>query len=51
MADIAFHPEAAAEFEEALCWYAARSERAAKGFDDAVSTALGDIEDAPERWS
>ncbi len=22
MADMAFHPEAAAEFEEALCWYA-----------------------------
>jgi plasmid stabilization system protein ParE len=50
MASIAFHPKAAAEFEEALCWYSERSERAAKGFDEAVSKALRDIELAPERW-
>lgn len=50
MADMAFHPEAAAEFEEALCWYAERSERAAQGFEAAVSNALHDIEVAPERW-
>lgn len=50
MANIAFHPEAAAEFEQALCWYSERSEQAAKGFDEAVSKALSDIEQAPERW-
>ncbi|MFM9962480.1 MAG: type II toxin-antitoxin system RelE/ParE family toxin [Planctomycetaceae bacterium] len=50
MASIAFHPEAAAEFEEALCWYSERSERAAKGFDEAVSKALRKMEQAPERW-
>ena len=50
MASIAFHPEAAAEFEEALCWYSERSERAAKRFDEAVSKALRDIEQAPDRW-
>ena len=50
MDNIAFHPEAAAEFEEALCWYSERSEQAAKGFDEAVSKALREIEQAPQRW-
>ncbi len=50
MDSIAFHPEAAAEFEEALCWYSERSEQAAKGFDEAVSNALRQIEQAPEHW-
>jgi plasmid stabilization system protein ParE len=50
MADLTFHPAAAAEFEEALCWYAERSERAAEGFDEAVSHAMREIEDAPQRW-
>ena len=41
MADIAFHSEAAAEFEEALCWYAERSKRVAQGFSQAeVAAAL-----------
>ena len=49
MASIAFHPEAATEFEEALCWYSERSRRAAKGFDEAVSLALREIELSPQR--
>lgn len=50
MSDIAFHPEAAAEFDEAFRWYAERSEQAAAGFEEAVEEALTAIEANPERW-
>lgn len=50
MAELTFHPDAAVEFEEALCWYAKRSVSAAEGFDEAVWQSLREIEQAPERW-
>jgi plasmid stabilization system protein ParE len=49
MAELTFHP-AAAEYEEALCWYAERSSQAAEAFDEAVWQALREIELAPHRW-
>jgi plasmid stabilization system protein ParE len=38
------------EFAEALNWYAERSLPAARAFDEAVSQALREIEQAPLRW-
>ena len=49
MIQFKFHPEAALEYEEAFCWYAERSERAATGFDKAVTMAFRNIEQGPER--
>lgn len=47
---VEFHPSAAAEFEAAVDWYLARSERVAFGFVDEVNRALGLISDSPQRW-
>jgi plasmid stabilization system protein ParE len=47
---VEFHPSAAAEFEAAVDWYLARSERVAGRFVDEVDRALGLISDSPRRW-
>ena len=45
-----FHPEAAAEYLEALAWYNERSPRAARNFESAVIRAVEQIQRVPERW-
>jgi plasmid stabilization system protein ParE len=50
VADIEFHPEAQAEYEEALAWYEARSPRAATGFEAEVEKLLKLIERSPEMF-
>src|SRR4051812_19329788 len=51
MADVRFLPAAAADYQDALAWYQARSPQAAAGFEAAVEVALRQIADAPERWT
>ncbi len=50
-ADIAFHPEAAIEYQAAYSWYASRSEVVAARFEQEIDRALRRISEAPERWS
>ncbi len=50
MPELTFHPAAAAEYEEALHWYAERSGEIAEEFEQAVSRALQEISNFPERW-
>lgn len=49
-ADVFFHPEAAAEYVEAVAWYASRSEGIASRFEQEVERAVGLIDEAPHRW-
>jgi len=49
MFDVRFHPDAATEYEEAICWYAERSEQVAENFDQVVSQALEQIIQSPSR--
>lgn len=49
MFHVLFHPDAATEFEEAICWYAERSEQAAENFDQVVSQGLDEILQSPLR--
>ena len=46
-----FHPEAREEFRDAVRWYRARDRRASSDFRVAVSSAIRDIAEAPQRWS
>jgi plasmid stabilization system protein ParE len=46
-----FHPDAEAEAESAVDWYAERSKPAAEGFLDALEVAVQQIGDAPDRWA
>lgn len=50
MAEVAFLPEALADYQDAYDWYLARSLRAAAGFEAAVDVALTAIAANPERW-
>jgi plasmid stabilization system protein ParE len=50
VADVLFHPEVQAEYEVALAWYQARSERAASRFEAEVERVLGLINDFPEMY-
>jgi len=50
MAKIVLLPAAEADYQEALAWYHARSERAATRFEEAVERALIQITEAPARW-
>lgn len=50
MARVRFLHAADAEYELALAWYRARSRQAATNFETAVSIALQNISEAPERW-
>lgn len=50
MANVAFHPEAQAEYEAALAWYQARSPRTAARFEAEVDRVLGLIGANPELY-
>jgi plasmid stabilization system protein ParE len=43
VADIFIHSDAEAEYEAALAWYLARSDRAAAGYEEAFERALASI--------
>jgi toxin ParE1/3/4 len=45
-----FHPEALAEYEAAVLYYAERDPAVAQRFVAAVEDAIGRILDAPTRW-
>jgi plasmid stabilization system protein ParE len=46
-----FHPEARDEFREAARWYRARDLRASSDFRIAVSSAIREIAESPQRWA
>jgi hypothetical protein len=48
VADVAFHPEAQAEYDVALAWYQARSVRTAARFEAEADRILGLIGSSPE---
>lgn len=50
MADVAFHPEAQAEYGAALAWYQARSPRAAARLESEVERMLGLIQANPQAF-
>lgn len=50
MAELRICSPAEAEFTDALCWYAERSESIARRFDDEFSQALLLIANDPERF-
>ena len=50
MADIAFHPEAQAEYQTAYAWYQSRSQRAAARFEAELERILGLIATNPELY-
>ena len=47
---VEFHPEALAEAEAALKWYAERSDRAARSLLADLEKAIETISKAPKRW-
>lgn len=47
VADIRFHPEAQAEYQEPLVWYQARSHQAADRFEAETDRVLGLVADNP----
>ena len=49
MFDVQFHPDAATEFDAAICWYAERSEQAAENFDESVFQGISNISQSPFR--
>ncbi len=49
-ADVAFHRDAVAEYEEAFAWYFSRSPGIATRFEHEVERALRLIIEAPVRW-
>src|SRR4051812_15238094 len=50
MANVSFLPAAEADYQAALAWYQARSERAASGFEAAVDEAVQSLAANPEMW-
>ena len=44
------HPDAVMEAREAVRWYRARSEVIADAFIDEIDHAIGQIDEAPDRW-
>ena len=48
---IEFHPEATAELESSVNWYAERSQTAAQDFLVAVDLAIGSVVSDPERFA
>jgi len=45
--EVRFHPEAQAEYQEALAWYLASSSRAAARFEAEVDRVVGLVADKP----
>jgi plasmid stabilization system protein ParE len=50
VADIIFHPEAQEEYEKAMEWYQARSQRAATRFEAEVEALLGRVQLNPDSF-
>jgi plasmid stabilization system protein ParE len=50
MADVAFLPDAEADYQGALAWYRAHSPKAATGFETAVAEAVQDVASNPELY-
>ncbi len=50
MAEVTVHPEAEAEYEDALAWYYERSPRAAERFQAAFDEAIEAIAAHPARY-
>lgn len=50
MVDVRFHPEAQAEYQDALAWYQARSPQSADRFEAEMERTLGRIASAPEMF-
>jgi plasmid stabilization system protein ParE len=50
VADILFHPEAQAEYDDAVAWYQSRSARASARFRAEVERVLGLIQSYPEMY-
>lgn len=50
MASVAFHPEAQAEYDDALAWYMRRSVRAAARFEAEADRVIGLIGSNPEQF-
>jgi toxin ParE1/3/4 len=50
IAEIAFHPEAAAEFDAALDWYRTKSEQAAGDFLSEVDDAVTSVAEHSLMW-
>jgi len=50
VADILFHPEAQAEYDDALAWYQSRSPQAASRFEAEMDRVLQSIGSGPERF-
>jgi toxin ParE1/3/4 len=50
VADLAFHPEAQAEYDSAQIWYQARSPRTAERFEAEMSRVLNSIVDDPDTF-
>ncbi len=48
--NLAFHPEAAAEYAEAYQWYVERGDDIAAAFAEEISRALRLVRQTPERW-
>jgi plasmid stabilization system protein ParE len=46
-----FHPEAREEFRDAVRWYRARDRPTSSEFRVAVSSAIREIAQAPQRWA
>ena len=49
--DVRFHPEAQAEYLDALRWYRERSPMSAVRFEAEVTRSVEKIRQAPERWT
>jgi plasmid stabilization system protein ParE len=47
---VSFHPDAVAEADAAVAWYAIRSPRAAERFLAELECCVQAIVDSPERW-
>lgn len=47
---VEIHPDALAEAEAAVAWYAARSARAPAAFIEEIDNAIQSILNAPKRW-
>ena len=51
MKTVVFHPEAVVELEEAVAWYAERSVRVARSFEEAVESGVRSIQSHPSRYA
>jgi hypothetical protein len=50
MVNVTFHPAAAADYGEALIWYAEQDRKAARGFESQIERILSGIASSPLRY-